>query len=94
MSLTKPQIVATISEANGFTKQRSLEILEDLLEIVKSTLASGEDLLVSGFGRFCVKEKRRRLGRNPFTGEKMSITPRRIVTFKCSGRLRNDLNPR
>jgi len=92
MSLTKPQIVDTISEANGSTKQRSFEILESLLEILKGTLSSGEDVLVSGFGRFCVKEKDRRLGRNPSTGEKMMIGSRRVVTFKCSGRLRRNLN--
>ena len=92
MSLTKPQIVDTISEANGFTKQRSSEILESLLEIIKGTLSSGEDVLVSGFGKFCIKEKDDRLGRNPSTGEKMMIGSRRVVTFKCSGRLRRDLN--
>ena len=66
--------------------------LEILLEIIKRTLESGEDVLVSGFGKFCVKEKQERRGRNPSTGEDMMLAPRKTVTFKCSGKLRDKIN--
>jgi integration host factor subunit alpha len=60
---------------------------------MKRTLAVGEDVLVSGFGKFCVKEKAERRGRNPATGDAMMLRPRRVVTFKCSGKLRDKINP-
>jgi integration host factor subunit alpha len=62
------------------------------LEIIKSALTDGDDVLVSGFGKFCVKEKRPRRGRNPATGEDLMLRQRRVVTFKCSGKLRNKIN--
>jgi integration host factor subunit alpha len=92
MSLTKDGLVKTFANENGFQKKRSIEIVETLLKIIKSSLASGEDVLVSGFGKFCVKEKRERRGRNPVTGEDIMLAPRRVVTFKCSGRLRDKIN--
>jgi len=92
MTLTKIQIVESIQNQTSFSKSRSSEILETLLEIVKSTLASGEDVLVSGFGKFCVKEKRERKGRNPATGEDLMLEPRKVVTFRCSGKLRETVN--
>ena len=92
MTLTKIQIVESIQNQIGFPKNRSSEIVETLLEIIKRTLASGEDVLVSGFGRFCVKEKRERRGMNPSTGEDMMLSPRKVVTFKCSGKLRDRVN--
>ncbi len=61
-------------------------------EFIKSTLASGKDVLVSGFGKFCVKEKLERRGRNPATGEEMMLGPRSVVKFKCSGKLREKIN--
>jgi integration host factor subunit alpha len=67
-------------------------MIETLLEIIKRTLESGEDVLVSGFGKFCVKEKRERKGRNPATGEDMMLEPRRVVTFRCSRQLRDKVN--
>ena len=63
-----------------------------LLEIMKQKLESGGDILISGFGKFCVKEKRERKGRNPATGDGMMLEPRRVVTFKCSGKLRDKIN--
>jgi integration host factor subunit alpha len=63
-----------------------------MLGIIKRTLESGEDVLISGFGRFCVKEKRKRRGRNPAAGDDMMLEPRRVVTFKCSGKLRDKIN--
>jgi len=92
MTLTKIQIVESLQSQTGFPKNRSSEIVETLLEIIKSTLASGEDVLVSGFGKFCVNEKKERKGRNPATGENMMLSPRKVVTFKCSGKLRDRVN--
>jgi integration host factor subunit alpha len=63
-----------------------------LIEIIKSNLASGEDVLVSGFGKFCVNEKKERKGRNPATGDSMMLRPRKVVTFKSSGKLRRKIN--
>lgn len=92
MALTKQEIVERIAESNGYPKSRSSDILETLLEIIKRTLASGEDLMVSGFGKFVVKEKKLRKGRNPATGDDLMLDPRRVVTFKCSGKLRDKIN--
>jgi integration host factor subunit alpha len=94
MTLTKAQIVESIHNQTGFPKNESSNIVETLLEIIKSTLASGEDVLVSGFGKFCVREKKERKGRNPATGEDMMLVPRKVVTFKCSGKLRDRINGR
>ena len=82
MTLTKSQIVDSIAEKNGFTKNQSTEAVETILELIKSTLASGEDVMISGFGKFCAKDKRERKGRNPSTGEDMVLASRRVVTFK------------
>lgn len=92
MALTKAQIAESIQEQSGFTRKRSSELVETLLEIIKHTLAKGEDVMISGFGKFCVNEKRERKGRNPATGEAMMLAPRRVVTFKCSGKLREKVN--
>ena len=76
MTLTKADIVEAVAEQNGYTNKRSVEIVETLLEIIKGDLESGEDVLISGFGKFRVKEKRERRGRNPATGEDMMLAPR------------------
>ena len=92
MTLTKANIVEAVAKQIGYPKNQSSEITETLLEIIKRTLESGEDVLVSGFGKFCVKEKRERKGRNPATGEDMMLEPRRVVTFRCSRQLRERIN--
>jgi integration host factor subunit alpha len=92
MTLTKIQIVESIQNQTGFPKNKSSEIVETLLEIIKRTLASGDDVLISGFGKFCVKGKKERKGRNPATGDDLMLKPRKIVTFKCSGKLRDKIN--
>ena len=92
MALTKVEIVKSIQSELGFTKNKSVEIVETLLEIMKKTLASGEDVLVSGFGKFCVNGKRQRRGRNPATGDSMMLPARKVVTFKWSGKLRRKIN--
>ncbi len=92
MVLTKSHLIEAIAEQNGFTKKKSTEIVETIFEIIKSTLASGQDVMISGFAKFCVKEKRERRGRNPATGEDMMLAPRRVVTLRCSGKLRDRIN--
>jgi len=92
MALTKADIVDAVQTEIGFTRHQSSELVENLLEIIKSKLESGEDVLVSGFGKFCVNEKRERRGRNPATGDDMMLAPRKVVTFKCSGKLRERVN--
>jgi integration host factor subunit alpha len=92
MALTKHDIVARLQAELGFTKSVSIQITECLLEQIKTTLASGDDVLVTGFGKFCVIEKKGRRGRNPATGEDAILPPRRVVTFKCSGKLRKRIN--
>ncbi len=92
MALTKTDIVELIAEKNDFSPTEAKDVLEELLEIIKSTLASGEDLMISGFGKFQVNEKRPRKGRNPATGETMILKKRRVVTFKCAGKLKDKIN--
>ena len=92
MALTKADIVEAIAEQIGFPKNHSSEIVETLLELIKSALESGQDVLISGFGKFCVNEKKERMGRNPATGEAMMLAPRKVVTFKCSQQLRDKIN--
>jgi len=92
MALTKKDIVEQVYNELGFPRNQSVEIVESLLEIIKATLESGDDLLVSGFGKFTVRDKQERKGRNPATGDDLMLKPRRIVTFKCSGKLRDKVN--
>jgi integration host factor subunit alpha len=92
MTLTKAQLVESIHNNIGLTKNKSSEIVETCLEIIKSELESGEDVLISGFGKFCVREKKERKGRNPATGDAMMLAPRKVVTFKCSGKLKDMIN--
>lgn len=91
MALTKQDIVLKVNEL-GFTKKQSVEIIETLLEIVKEALEGSDDVLISGFGKFCVKEKKVRRGRNPATGNDLLLPARKVVTFKCSGKLRQKIN--
>ena len=92
MTLTKAHIVEALVEQNGYPKRQSFDTIETLLEIIKRTLESGEDVLVSRFGKFCVKTKHERRGRNPSTGEDMMLEPRRVVTFRCSPQLRGKIS--
>lgn len=92
MTLTKAHIVENLFAKNIFTKTESAQIIETLFEIVKQTLETGEDVLISGFGKFSVKEKNQRRGRNPQTGDPIMLSPRKVVTFKCSGVLRERIN--
>lgn len=92
MAITKVTIIEKILEKNNLSAAEAKDAIESLIEIMKSTLASGEDIMISGFGKFQVNEKRSRKGRNPATGENMVLDKRRIVTFKLAGGLRNRVN--
>ncbi len=92
MTLTKAMIIDVIHNQLGYPKNKSAELLEILLEIMKGTLEKGEDVLISGFGKFCVKDKQERRGRNPATGDDMILAQRRVVTFRCSHLLRSKIN--
>ena len=91
-TLTKARIVDAVIEQNGFTRKKSIETVESLLELIKSELESGDDVMISGFGKFCVKYKKKRKGRNPATGKDLILAPRKVVTFKWSGKLKEKLN--
>ena len=91
-TLTKEDLVTVIAEANGYPPVQAVKLVETLLELIKSKLVSGEDVLISGFGKFCVRERRQWQGRNPTTGEAMMLDAWRVVTFKCSGQLRDKIN--
>ena len=90
--MTKADIIEKINEKVGLPKRESTEIFESVLSIIKSTLESGEKVKVSGFGIFEVKKKADRRGRNPQTGEAMTIVARRVLTFKPSGLLKKGVN--
>jgi integration host factor subunit alpha len=92
MALTKAQIIDNTQNHLGLSRKRSSELVETLLEIMKTTLGNGEDILISGFGKFCVKDKKERKGRNPATGDDMMLASRKVVTFKCSGKLKNKID--
>jgi len=91
MAVTKDDIVARIHEV-GFTKKQAVDLVEALIEIIKASLEKEEDVLISGFGKFCVKKKNPRRGRNPATGADLMLRERRVISFKCSGKLRNKIN--
>ena len=92
MTLTKEHIIDGIYKHTDLPRTKSTEVLESCLEIIKSTLGSGEDVLISGFGKFCVEEKNERRGRNPHTGDDLMLGARRIVMFKCSPVLGNKVS--
>ena len=92
MSLTKSHLADSIQNQLGLPKNQSVLAVESIIEIIKKTLENGEDVLITGFGKFFVKEKRDRRGRNPATGEDLILGARRVVGFKCSGKLREKMN--
>ena len=92
MPITKANLIDSIYNNLDLQKQESRIIIEALLEIIKHTLESSEDVLISGFGKFCVKDKKERNGRNPQTGNSVILDARRVVTFRCSRTLRKNLN--
>jgi integration host factor subunit alpha len=92
MTLTKDHLVNSIYTSFDIPKGKSAALIETLLQIIKKRLEKKEDVLISGFGKFCVKDKNDRRGRNPATGEDMTLGARRVVVFKCSGVLREKVN--
>ena len=92
MALTKDHLVNSLYNNLDIPKSKSASIIETLLQKIKETLEKNEDVLISGFGKFCVKEKKDRRGRNPATGEDLTLDARRVVVFKCSGVLREKVN--
>lgn len=92
MALTKADIVDTIHDEFEYPRKTCVEVVESAIEIIKETLENGEDVLISGFGKFCVNQKKRRKGRNPATGKPMMLPKRKVVTFRCSQVLRDTIN--
>jgi len=92
MSLTKSDLIASISNHLNIPKTKSRALVESILETIKTTLASGEAVLISGFGKFYVKEKGKRKGRNPQTGGELMLRGRRVVGFKSSRVLKGKVN--
>ena len=91
-TLTKVQLIQAVGNNGAHAKATSTVLVESLVQIIKSTLASGEDVLISGFGKFCVKGKNERRGRNPATGNDLILGARRVVSFRCSSVLKEKLN--
>ena len=92
LTCTKTTLIDKISDTFDQKPVEAKETIETLIEIIKSTLASGEDIMISGFGKFQVIDKAPRKGRNPATGDSMILTKRRVVTFKCAGKLKDRMN--
>jgi integration host factor subunit alpha len=92
LALTKDLIAKAIAENVGLQRNQSVQLVEILIGLVKESLISGEDVLISGFGKFSVKSKRERRGRNPATGDSMMLRSRKVIGFHCSGKLREKLN--
>ena len=90
--MTKADIVEKIHTSTGMTQKVSAEMVEAVFSIIKSTLETGETLKISGFGSFVVKQKNDRRGRNPQTGETITIEARRVLSFKPSTVLRDAIN--
>jgi integration host factor subunit alpha len=92
-ALTKDLLVKAVTKETGLAGKQTVELVETLIELIKERLVSGEDVLISGFGKFSVRVKKERRGRNPSNGDTMMLRSRRIVSFKWSGNLRRKLNP-
>jgi len=92
MTLTKSDIMNSVKSQLDLSHKQSSDLVESLLETIKKTLESGDDVMISGFGKFRIKEKATRKGRNPATGHSLMLDARKVVTFKCSGKLRDRIN--
>ena len=92
MAFTKADVVGHIRSRLGITKNQSSNAVGAFLELIKAALASGEDVLTSEFGKFCVKQRNNRRGRYPSTGDMMALKPRTVVAFNCSRKLRKRIN--
>ena len=92
MTLTKADLIDSMYNHLGLPRTKSAQVVDSLLEIIKKTLENGEDVLISRFGKFCVKEKGKRRGRNPQTGTDLMLGERRVVRFMCSPVLKGKVN--
>jgi integration host factor subunit alpha len=92
MTLVKENLVQSLYDQAGLSKQQSKALVDNVFELIKKSLESGDDVLISGFGKFMVKEKAQRKGRNPETGDDLTIEARKVVNFRCSPVLRDKIN--
>jgi len=92
MTLTKAEIAEQVHNQLGRSKKESAKMVEALFEIIKESLEGGEDVMISGFGKFSVRDRGERRGRNPLTGDPIRLPAKRVVTFKSSGKLRGKIN--
>lgn len=92
MPLTKAKIIENLAFNPFITKAEATKAMETTFEIIKQTLENGEDILISGFGKFSIRDKNPRRGRNPQTKEDLILAGRRVVTFRCSGVLKRLIN--
>ena len=94
MTLTKAEIAEQVHYQLGRSKKQSARMVEALFEIIKESLEKGKDVMISGFGKFSIRERGERIGRNPLTGDPIMLPPKKVVSFKCSGKLRKKINDR
>jgi integration host factor subunit alpha len=94
MSVTKADIVERVYKEAGFSKKEAADLVDLIFKVIKDTLSRGEKVKISGFGNFSIRDKATRMGRNPQTGEAMPISARRVLTFKPSQMLRDDITER
>jgi len=92
MTLTKDRIIESVYNSTDLNRPQAAKSVETFLETIKKTLENGEDVLISGFGKFVVKDKKERKGSNPQSGTDLMLDGRKVVTFKCSGALRDKMN--
>ena len=92
MGITKEKLTILLQDRFGISRQESRQLVKRFFKIIKDTLSQGEDLLISGFGKFSIRQKKARRGRNPQTKESLTIGARKVVVFKASGVLRQRLS--
>ena len=92
MTLVKDNLIQSLYDQCGLSKQKSIVLVETVFELIEKALESGDDVLISGFGKFSARKKAPRRGRNPATGEDLTLDARTVVTFKCSGVLKERVN--
>ncbi|MEO9490749.1 MAG: integration host factor subunit alpha [Marinomonas sp.] len=91
-TLTRADLAETINRKMGFSRSESLDMVESILDKMTGALAKGENVKISGFGSFVLRDKRERVGRNPKTGVEVPITPRRVMTFRASQLLKEQVS--
>ena len=94
MTLTKADIAEKVRSQVGRNKKESAQMVDTLFEIIKQSLQQGKDVMISGFGKFSVRNRGEKVGRNPLTGEPITLPAKKVVTFKSSGKLREKINGR